>query len=407
MRSDRLMLAALILLTGCDRADRPGVFREVSDSAGVEVVRVSAPSSELPLTAHAALEIGVATGSPDYELSDVGGALILSTGEVVVADGGSRELRFYDAGGSYMRSQGTEGEGPGEFESLDYVGLIGADTLIVYDGRLLRATLISIDGDFIGSYSIAGATLPSVVGALESGDLVAWQFSGPEPEGLGVYAANMEFGTVGRTEPRFDVVGTLKGGEEGQVRYRGRVTRAFRPFAREGDLAAGGQWIYALSSSADNRIEVWDSSGSLLRVLAVDESRAPSTDARTSAWIASWMEAFPPPSESVEQWWRYGFRQLEPPDSVPLLRSLEVDVAGNVCAERYPLTWQSPSQYWCFTPTGEFSRQFELPPGRVREGPHPFWDAQIQILEDRVVGVWADELGVQSVREFELRMRRP
>jgi hypothetical protein len=33
-----------------------------------------------------------------------------------------------------MRSQGAEGEGPGEFESLDYVGLIGADTLVVYDG---------------------------------------------------------------------------------------------------------------------------------------------------------------------------------------------------------------------------------------------------------------------------------
>ena len=407
MRHEGLIVITLAVLSGCDGLERRAGVQTVSDSAGVEVVRVAVPSTTAMLTSRVVSEIGVASGRPEYELSDVSGALILRNGERVVANGGTHQLRFYDSDGSYLRAQGGEGEGPGEFESFDYLGLLGADTLVVYDAGLLRLSLLGTDGTFIGSSPIVGGTLPYVVGALDSGPFAAWQFVGSEPNSLGVYAASMEFGTVSRSEARFEVAGTLDGGEEGQVKYRGRATRAFRPFAKEGDVAAGGDRIYALSSSADNRIEVWDPRGRLIRVIAVDAARAPATAEATDAWVGSWMEVFPPPSEGVEEWWRFGFRELEPPDSVPLLRSLEIDNEGNVCAERYPMTWQSPSRYWCFEPNGEFVRGFELPPGKVRKGPHPFWDAQLQIFNDRVVGVWTDELGVQTVREFELGNKQP
>lgn len=115
------------------------------------------------------------------------------------------------------------------------------------------------------------------------------------------------------------------------------------------------------------------------------------------------MEEFQPPSPVVEEWWRFGFREVPPPGSIPLFRSLEVDAEGNVCAERYPLTWDSPSSYWCFTPEGHFARGFRLPPGQVRRGPHPYWDPQLQITQTGVVGIWADELGIEYVRVFELR----
>jgi len=348
-------------------------------------------------------EIGVVSGAQELEFSDVTGALQLPDGRIVVADGGTNELRFFEAAGSFSQSAGHQGEGPGEFQRVDYLGLLGADTLVVYDGRLRRLSLFNVTGRFLGSHAVSNVTLPYVVGSLDSGELAAWQFYGPEQEGLGVHAAQVEFGTFALPEASFRVIGTASGAEEARVQYRGRLTRAFRPFSREGDIAAGGEHMFVLTSSADNRVRVYDTSGRLARVLAIDFAREAPTSADVSAWVESWMEEFQPPSEDVEDWWRFGFREVSPPDSIPLLRSLEVDSEGNVCAERYPLTWDSPAHYWCFTPDGFFVRSVELPAGHVRRGPHPYWDTQLQFTPRHVLGVWADDLGVERVKVFELR----
>lgn len=400
---DTILKLALVAIpvAGC-RADRSArAPRTVTDSAGVEVVRVRPPEEwgdPLPV----ASEIGVPSGAEELELADVAGAIELPDGSVVVANGATDELRVFDADGSFLRAMGGEGEGPGEFLSLDYLGLRGADTVVVYDARLLRLSLLDATGRFLRSYVIADATLPYVVGSLDSGPLVAWQFYGPEPEGVGVYTGQVEFGTVTLPEGRFQAVGVTTAAEEAQVRYRGRVTRAFRAFSREGDVAARGDHIYVLESSANNRIRVHDPGGRLVRVIAVDMARRAPTAEDVSAWVESWMEEFPPPSRDVEEWWRFGFRETEPPDSIPLIRSLEADSDGNVCAERYPLTWDSPGRYWCFSPEGDVVRSFVLPPGQVRRGPHPYWDPQLRITEEGILGVWADELGVERVAVFEL-----
>lgn len=394
--------AAVVAAAGCS-ADRSGrATRVVTDSAGVEVVTVRPPERpQAPMPIPVA-EIGVASGAQELEFSDVTGALQLPDGRIVVADGGTSELRFFDAVGSFLQSAGGEGEGPGEFRSIDYFGLLGTDTLVVYDGRLRRLSLLDPTGRFLGSHSVSDVTLPYVVGSLDSGELAAWQHYGPEQEGLGVHAAQVEFGTFALPEASFRVLGTARGAEEARVQYRGRITRAFRPFSREGDIAASGEHMFVLTSSADNRIRVYDATGRLARVLAIDFERKAPTPEDVSGWVESWMEEFQPPSQDVEDWWRFGFREVSPPDSIPLLRSLEVDSEGNVCAERYPLTWGSATHYWCFTPDGFFVRSLELPAGQVRRGPHPYWDTQLQLTPRRAVGVWAEDLGVERVKIFEL-----
>lgn len=73
----------------------------------------------------------------------------LPDGRIVVADGGSSELRYYTPGGDFIQAVGGEGEGPGEFQSLGSVRYLRGDTVLVDDNRLMRATLFAGDARLI------------------------------------------------------------------------------------------------------------------------------------------------------------------------------------------------------------------------------------------------------------------
>jgi hypothetical protein len=120
------------------------------DSAGVSIVRNIAPEwtaqtawrlSPVPI-----LEIGAQAGSVDYLLSGVRTPLKLLNGEIALVDGGSTEIRFYDARGRFLRRSGRRGQGPGEFSDPPSIRRLSGDTLLVSnpwtvfspDGRYLR-----------------------------------------------------------------------------------------------------------------------------------------------------------------------------------------------------------------------------------------------------------------------------
>ena len=58
------------------------------------------------------VEIGVEDGAEEYQFYQIGGALRLEDGSILVTDGGSGELRFYDASGEFERAVGRKGAGP-------------------------------------------------------------------------------------------------------------------------------------------------------------------------------------------------------------------------------------------------------------------------------------------------------
>jgi hypothetical protein len=76
-------------------------------------------------------------GDPHYEFSRVSGVALLPDGGVAVADGGSQEIRVYDASGTYLRSFGGTGDGPGEFRALGTIRTSGDSILAI--GQAFRA----------------------------------------------------------------------------------------------------------------------------------------------------------------------------------------------------------------------------------------------------------------------------
>ena len=139
-----------VALVGCDAASERSRVA-VRDSAGIRIVESRAEASDgegWTVDNRPVLEIGMVEGAPEYQLSQVRGAVRLVDGTVVVANGGTNELRWYRPDGHFARRAGGGGGGPGEFVSLDAVALDRGDSLAAWDGRQRRLSVFGRDGSF-------------------------------------------------------------------------------------------------------------------------------------------------------------------------------------------------------------------------------------------------------------------
>jgi hypothetical protein len=144
-RAAALALLAATATVACGRAPESSGFTE-RDSAGVSI-RVSTDSVWMTgegwsLSAAPLLRIG----SEAEPLFEVEAATFLPDGGVALANDGTHEVLVFDPSGRRRFAFGGEGDGPGEFRSLETLWRGPGDTLVAFDRGLNRATLISLDG---------------------------------------------------------------------------------------------------------------------------------------------------------------------------------------------------------------------------------------------------------------------
>lgn len=77
--------------------------------------------------------IGSADGPEVEQFSNIMGVIRQSSGNLVVANMGSNQLRIFDSTGKHLRSVGRSGGGPGEFRQLFALYSGPADTIVAYD----------------------------------------------------------------------------------------------------------------------------------------------------------------------------------------------------------------------------------------------------------------------------------
>lgn len=155
-----------------------------TDSLGIRIVAyppletVASPST--PSTTRE-LRIGGSDALEGQELEFLLGRPAIIGRRLYLTDFFVDAVRAFDLEGGEIRAFGSEGQGPGEFYYPAVVGLSGGDSVVVYDARLRRVTIL--DGAVRGSRIF---TVPSevgryagAVGVLAGGHLV---FSG----GLGL-----------------------------------------------------------------------------------------------------------------------------------------------------------------------------------------------------------------------------
>ena len=119
------------------------------------------------------LEIGGADGMGPTEFTKVVAVTRQRDGTLVVANTATRELRFFDARGQFLRSATRSGKGPGEIGEMDRM-FVADDTIVVNDNRL-KLHVYAPNGKWIRSLvvpPVPGYIVNPAVGALSAFDVV-------------------------------------------------------------------------------------------------------------------------------------------------------------------------------------------------------------------------------------------
>jgi hypothetical protein len=383
------------LLCGCGGGPAPA-GSAVRDSAGLRIVESVTPTWPAGrgwrVEPQALLDIGLAGGAPEYELYRVGDALILGDGGVLIANGGSSQLRSYDGGGRHLRNLGRRGEGPGEFAEFSGMRFCAfdGDSLIVDDGGNDRQQIWAGDV-FVRGFRLAvpqhgGRAFHA--GCFGDGTLLTIS-------ALGGGALSGEPGTVIRTTwaaHRHAADGTLLAEIE---RYPDRprfvnqvgetVHYPFVPLHAAPVLAAasGHAWFGDGGSPELRRVTADGRPDAIVRWHPAQRIRTRDVWAR---YQSAALETMPPQTQLR---YRRLFEQNLPlPDFVPVYQSLIISSEGELWVERFRLPWEEDPVWEIFDADGVWLGAVDTPRGlRV-----------LRVERDRLVGRHTDELGVERVR---------
>jgi hypothetical protein len=334
-------------------------------------------------------------------LDQVTGAVGLPGGRIVVANGGSLQLLFYDRDGNLLHSAGGRGGGPGEFQSLEWLARYGPDSILAVDVRSHRVSYFDVDGNFGRSIQLepnAQIPFPRPVGVFSDGSLLATQgaFSlGGDPP-LRVERTEER---LFRYEPNGGsaiMIGSFPGPEWAiaPVGPVGQWERRQRPFGRKTAFAAAGDRFY-VGDNATYEIRVYSVAGRLIQLIrkaaapvtleqpdirAYEDSVLAVGDARRKRQMRVLFEKLPPPPRTY-------------PAYAPDIR---IDTDLNIWVRETSRTGSQRSEWSVFSATGELLGTVNLPPGV----------AILDIGADYVLGLQRDEVDVEYVRKFQFRRDR-
>lgn len=409
--------AALLTLATCDTPPAPtGTLH--TDSAGVPIATAVTPlwdAGDGWTVGELLTEIGTVDGPPEYQFADVVAAVRLGNGDIVVADRGASELRSYDAEGTFQWRAGREGEGPGEFRRLDFLGRMAGDSLVTYDPMLLRVQIFDPGGGLSRTFrtelsrdigSPGGSAPDRAVGVAD--DRLIVRFVELDEEATPGIARWIDYRLVAVDLKDGSVTSLIVvDGEEVNLRmgdgngyYEDRYVFGDMP---EFGAAAGA--VAVIDSEAYRVQLVSPLDGATERIIRREVEPRAATDADFEAEVEGIVEmAFPDPDavpaeqvDMVRRMWRSYARA----PVLPVLRSVHVDAQGSVWVAPFHLAGADPPPFDVFALEGSWLGAVALPPGLARAYIH-YLSPYMEIGEDYVLGVWTDELDVQYVRMYRL-----
>jgi hypothetical protein len=391
-----LLASAAISIAACGDAAPAATAAEpvVRDSAGITIVENHAPlwaeGEGWRVSAEPVLEIGMIDGPEAYQLDRVTGAIRLPDGGIALANGGSREVRFYDAAGRFVRSVGRDGEGPGEYRIPVGVWPFGKDSLVVSDPSLRRATVYTLAGELGRTFPFEDAGFnPRPMGPFEDRTFLVFdeQFRSVE-EGVvqqtGLFSLHSPDGalvdSVGR-HPTFRTAPIVLPGGDSFVSAETFGART---------AAALGSRHFFVGTASEPRVDAFSPEGRLERSIrwtdgdreVTAEHLARHRDARVAAAT----------SADAERRVRHQLDATPSADRFPAYQELRADRADRLWVQQYDRPGDSgPGRWLVFDADGRMLGSVEVPRGRI-----------FDIGPDYLLGVFRDDFDVEYVRMYDL-----
>jgi len=379
----------------------------VTDSAGVAIVQnpeqgVWTASSAWRLEEE--LSIGETEGRPEYQFGQVGTIGVGSDGSIYVIDAQAQQVRVFAPDGTFERTIGRPGAGPGEIGAGAAFVLVGAgDTVLVPDLTNRRINRYAPDGTPLGSTPIAiEKGLPMVFRSTPSGTFLAQIRSlslpdRPAPDTLDRIVRLTSAGTISDTLLEFPSGGTLN---------LGGGTPEINLYAPEPAWDATDDLRIVYGVNDVYRVGIYGSNRELQRVITKPFERQPVSendrDGIMNALTRAWTDAGVPPSllPQLRSFVHFG-------EYIPAFASVQVGPDGTLWVQHLQsaagLTPEELEQFnpqedlgapdWdVFDADGRFLGVVTMPP---RFQPRLFKD-------DRIYGVWRNELDVQFVTRLKV-----
>lgn len=381
----RLVPVLAVAAAGC--GESRGVGAVLRDSAAVQIAENHAsaldwvPTWSLSQTPQ--FEIGTPGAEPG--LHQVQDAIRLPDRRIVVANAGNFELLVFDPEGRFLHAIGGKGEGPGEFLVPSSVWAIDADTLLVWDLRLQRASLFTTSGLHLRDITIRGRPLLGPIGLLKDRTLIMHDHGSPvRPED----GSLLRYDLRGRL---LESLGPYPAHETATVRDAGGRRVQVSPHLAGGPIGVGGHRGYWIGPNDAYEVRNYDASGDLVQIIR---------------WEGPERTVTPEVQERYRQYRLGGARDPKQAraslDATPFATQLPaywhllVDTASYLWVQLYHPPWQrGPARWLVFDPDGRLVARSEMP--------RRFW--VYEIGEDYALGVFRDELDIERVRLYALERR--
>jgi hypothetical protein len=336
---------------------------------------------EWTVPAQPSLDIG-SDAAREYQFAGIRGAVRLSNGRLVVGDAGSSEVRLYDPQGRFISAAGRSGGGPEEFRRMGELVAAAGDSVIVFDAATRRVSVLAPNGAFARSVTPAAATLGAdLAGVLENGSFV-FGIPRPVPPREGLSRDSVVYVLVSPDGSETDTLGVAPGGQQFQGISGSRVQRMTNPFGPAAASTASGNRVL-VSATDSYEIREYAPNGNATRLIRRQVTPQPFTNAH----YRQVADQFPQLADALAA--------IPRPSHVPAFSLLMADRQDHLWVQDYPSPGATSVSWTVFDPRGVMLGQVALP-ANFRP---------TDIGRDYVLGVWADDLGVEHVRLYPLRGR--
>jgi hypothetical protein len=389
-----LLAGSLLGAIGCDAGLNTATATR--DSSGVWIVESRLPAwsdgEAWTIAAEPTLQIGDLEGDPDYRFFRIEAAVWLPDGGIIVANGGTADIKAFGQGGGHRWTHGGRGDAPGEYRLISGLGTGPGDSLWVYDFGLRRFTVLTTLGDVVRTVSVgANLSAANAVGRYPDGSFVvkeSWSGQTHDNTGFGLVRQLVAVARFASSGEGPDTIATVPG-REVFLGVEGRRMVMSAPLFGRNASAATHRGSLVLGTQEIFQIEFFSMDGILeqvARVLDVDLSITASDVAdmkarvlareleRERAMMASHLDA------------------MDLPSTRPAYGDLLIDQDGNVWASEYMRYPKVPHDWYVISSRAEFLGTVPMPDGfRL-----------LDIRDDAVLGVWRDESDVQYIRVYPL-----
>jgi len=373
-----------ILVIGCgpnDQGSPRGAVIEVLPNGVVWVENTPLPEGDTFTTfvGEEDLRIGsIAGGGPD-EFSRIGTFTVDDQGTMYIVDGMAEDIRVFDSEGTYIRTFGGKGEGPGEFGNATGMTWGPEGNLWVYESR--RFSVFTPEGEFLTSYprEVRGVLSPWPGKFGPEGRL--WDFGVDRPEAAGNSPGTLIRYTVRRTSRDFSTFDTLKSLDfrtgdllpsQARPPYQDALTRFLAP--------RGFFWF---ARTRDNRVYQVTPDYDTVRGFSIPIGPVPVSNFEVDSILAAYNRPGRP----------FRLEADAIPETKTLIRRILMDDRDNIIVFPIASREDQNKAFLMFDPDGVFLGRGRLE-NRAYQSPHPLFKG------GNVYSVVTDELDISYlVRE--------